>query len=156
MKGTPQHHHPGVLELLQTLGQLIEFVHPTNMRVGRGIEQGVKIKALVAQSAVRIRPGGVVKVRADSDQAALLPIPDGRFVRCVAGEAVCGEIGIINPEDRRPVTRLIVNLVHQPQVRSVAEIGELAGQHTFVGASLKALNIPQNGFCPGIRLRIDG
>ena len=127
----PEHHHPGLLQFLQASGQQVQFLHPAPVRFRVRLEQVLHVHALVAQPAA-LRVGRVVEVRADRDQAALLPIIDAGLVGHLEGEAAPAEVRVVHADHGRPVPGLVVDPFHQPQLRPVAEIGELAGHDPFV------------------------
>ena len=155
VKRSPEHHHTRLLELLQTVGHTVEFVHPTNVRFGVGRKQGLKVNPRVAQPApVLVCPGRVVKMRADRHQSALVPIRNRRLVGRPGADAALA--CVVGPQQPGPVTRFVMNLGYQAHVRPGPEVGELAGHQPLVGTRLEALKIEEDRLRLRVRARVGG
>ena len=145
MERAPQDHHAVALEFLQAGSHLVEFEHPAGVRFRVGRQQAVEVNVLVAQPAKRAVgcPGGIVKMRANGHQTALLPILNGRLVRRFRGNAA--PTGVVRAHDCRPMPGLIMNFSQQVEIRPGSKIGELAGQQPLVRSCFKTLEILENG-----------
>src|ERR1019366_9898294 len=111
------------------------------MCLGAGVKKTGEIHVAVAQSSA---PGirRIVKMSADGDQAALLPISFGHPVRLRIRQETAGKVGVINTYYCRPVSGLVVNPIDQPWTRAVPEVRELPRQHpVFNMVGGKALKV---------------
>jgi hypothetical protein len=86
-------------EYLQTGSDEVQFLHPARMRLPFRCEQSVQVNALVPLAAA-LGIGWIVKVGADADQAALVPIPDGGLVRRFERKAAAFVIDIVGTHVR--------------------------------------------------------
>ena len=75
MERPPEDHDAGTVQLLQSGGHDVEFLHPAVVCLVTGREDLLQVHALVAQAAA-LGIGRVVKVGRDGDQAALPGVLD--------------------------------------------------------------------------------
>jgi hypothetical protein len=67
-------------------------------------------------------------MRHHGDEPALLPVIQRDLVRHLRGHSAARKISVVHADERKPMSGLIVHAPHDPQIRTVAKITELARQ----------------------------
>ena len=100
--------------------------------------------------------GRVVEVGGNGDQSALPGVLDGHAVDGLVLQAALGEVGVVQADHRRPVARLLVDLLAQRQLGGRAAIGELPGEQPLVGPLGELFQVIEDGPSLGVGLRVGG
>jgi hypothetical protein len=153
VKRPPQHHDARRLELQQALRNQIELLHPAFVRVRAFFEQVRDIDALVAQAAA-LGIGRVVHVGHDGHQTALPPVLDRRRIGDLRRDAAPAKVGIVGAHQRGPLSRRLVNPLHDPEIGPIAKICELPGHDPAAGPARQRIEVLQHRLDLRIRLPV--
>ena len=66
----------------------------------------------------RLEDWPLIKMGADRHQSALVPLLDGSMVGRFVGQPSSRKVRVVHAQQRRPMTGLLVNLLHELQVRA--------------------------------------